>query len=109
MVRGQPRGFGWRDGESLRSGRGARRVRVVPVVIDRPRTEEDFKNALGRKVSLRYSLHGDPEHDVSEAVGYVQSVETDSSQQVLITIVNRRGEATVVPLADIQIAKRFPN
>ena len=60
-------------------------------------------------MSLRYSLHGDPEHSVSEAVGYVQSVETDSAQRVFITIVNRRGEATIVPLADIQITKLFPN
>lgn len=45
---------------------------------------------------------------MSEAVGHVQSVETDSAERVLLTIVNRRGEAKVVPLADVQIAKLFP-
>ena len=72
----------------------------------RSNSEQDWRRALGRKVSLRYRLHDDPEHGVSEAVGFVQSVDHDDV--VRVSIVNRRGEVTRVPLDDIEAAKLFP-
>ena len=72
----------------------------------RSNSEADWRRALGRKVSLRYRLHDDPEHEVAEAVGFVQSVERDDV--VHISIVNRRGKLTRVPLDDIEAAKLFP-
>ena len=72
----------------------------------RSRSEDDWRRALGRKVTLRYRVHDDPEHEVAEAVGFVQSV--DRGDGVHISIVNRRGELTRVPLDDIEAAKLFP-
>ncbi|MDQ4095115.1 MAG: hypothetical protein M3174_02785 [Actinomycetota bacterium] len=66
----------------------------------------DWKKALGRKVSLRYRLHDDPEHRFSEAIGFVQSV-GENDGRTTVSIVNKRGETTVVALADIEAAKVF--
>jgi uncharacterized protein (DUF302 family) len=50
----------------------------------------DWSGHLGRKVSVRYRLHGDPVHPFSEAVGVVASVATDGGAEV-VTIIDRRG------------------
>ena len=73
----------------------------------RSNSEADWRRAIGRKVSLRYRLHGDAEHRFSEAVGFVQSVDKDDF--VRVSIVNRRGELTQVRLEDIEAAKLFPD
>ena len=67
-------------------------------------TAAEFKQNLGRKVSLRYRLHGDPDHPFSEAIGMIQSVEAD-----VVEIVNRRGEVSSIAIGDILAAKLFPN
>jgi ribosome maturation factor RimP len=65
---------------------------------------DEFKQNLGRKVSIRYCLHDDPAHPFSEAIGMIQSVSADD----VIEIVNRRGEVASVPIDDIEAAKLFP-
>jgi hypothetical protein len=62
---------------------------------------------LGRKVSLRYRLHDDPQHPFSEAIGVVSSVAGDPGEQEL-TVLSRRGGATRVAVADVLAAKVFP-
>ena len=64
----------------------------------------EWQELLGRKVSLRYRLHGDPDHPVSEAIGVVMFVGRDE-----VSIMTRRGAVTVVPLSDIVAAKTFPD
>jgi hypothetical protein len=61
---------------------------------------------LGRKVSLRFKLHDDPDHPHSEAIGMVASVEQDGPSAV-VTVVNRRGESTRFDCADVEAAKDF--
>ena len=58
---------------------------------------------MGRKVSLRYRLHDDPEHPFSEAIGVVMSVGEDDLQ-----IVGKRGEVVSIPIGDIEASKLFP-
>ena len=58
-------------------------------------------------MSLRYRTHDDPEHPFSEAIGVVQSVD-GSGDATRISIVNRRGSVTEVPIVDIEAAKAFP-
>ena len=74
--------------------------------VVRPASAADWKKALGRKVSLRYRLHDDPEHPFSEAIGFVQSVTDEPATTV--SIVNKRGETTEIALSDIEAAKIFP-
>jgi hypothetical protein len=85
----------------------APRRRSQAVAFERPTSEADWKKALGRKVSLRYRLRDDPEHPFSEAIGYVQSVVTESDKSV-VAIVNKRGETTSIAIDDIEAAKLFP-
>ena len=73
----------------------------------RPSSEREWKKHLGRKVSLRYRLHGDPSHPFSEAIGLVQSVGAGEDGVVRVTIVNRRGEVTSVVTSDVLAAKVF--
>ncbi len=75
--------------------------------FERPQTESDWRNLLGRKVSLRHRLAYDPEHPFSEAIGVVQSVH-GSGESFGIDVVNRRGEVVSVRLTDIEAAKVFP-
>ncbi|MDQ3985288.1 MAG: hypothetical protein M3280_02165 [Actinomycetota bacterium] len=75
--------------------------------FDRPVSEQDWKQSLGRKVSIRFRLHDEREHPFSEAIGMVQSVRGEG-ESVEIEIVNRTGKVTSVPLADIEAAKLFP-
>ncbi|MBW3594319.1 MAG: hypothetical protein KY391_01980 [Actinobacteria bacterium] len=72
--------------------------------------EEDlsgWRALLGRKVSVRYRLHGDPRHQFSEAIGVVMGIET-SERGELIKILTRRGEQVVVNADDIVARKTFP-
>lgn len=64
---------------------------------------DDWKPLLGRKVSIRYRLHNDPEHPFSEAIGIVQSVH---GQRIEIT--NRRGQIAAIDTSDVLAAKIFP-
>lgn len=66
-----------------------------------------WKELLGRKVSIRYRLHGDPDHPFSEAIGVVMSVEP-SDQGEQITIVTRKGAELVVGAGDVLARKTFP-
>ena len=54
--------------------------------------EIDWIALLGAKVSIRYVLHGDPDHPFSEAVGVVMAVDQDNQRVVLMT---KRGEVAV--------------
>jgi hypothetical protein len=69
--------------------------------------QENWRERLGRKVSVRYRLHGDPEHPFSEAIGVVASV-TSVDGTDTITIVNRRGVTTEIRAPDLLAAKVFP-
>jgi hypothetical protein len=59
-----------------------------------------WRAALGRRATLRLRRHDDPSHPFTEAIGVVQSVADDS-----FVIVDRRGTARTIPLADVVAAK----
>lgn len=63
---------------------------------------------MGRKVSIRYRLHGDPDVALSEAIGVVQSVTGSDSGDEHIAILNRKGEVRDVPVVDILAGKVWP-
>jgi hypothetical protein len=65
----------------------------------------DWKQHLGRKVSIRYRLHDDPDHPFSEAIGVVMAIHDDDAR---IDLVSRRGELVSVAIDDILAAKVFP-
>jgi hypothetical protein len=67
----------------------------------------DWRPLLGRKVSVRYALSGDPEHAFSEAIGMLASVEGEGGD-VSITIFTKRGEGVTMRAADVLAAKVFP-
>ena len=67
----------------------------------------NWTSLLGRKVSIRYRLHGDPEHPFSEAIGVVMAVE-GSDRGEHITILTRRGDEVVVSAEDVLAQKTFP-
>jgi hypothetical protein len=67
----------------------------------------DWSKSLGRKVSVRYRLHGDPVHPFSEAVGVVASVAGSGDTQV-VTIIDRRGKTVGIPAPDLLAVKLFP-
>jgi len=71
-------------------------------------TASELRKNLGRKVSIRFRLHTDPAHPFSEAVGMIQSVTSDAEGIDSVTIVNRRGEVSSVPVNDIVAGKFFP-
>ena len=70
----------------------------------RSNSEEDWRRALGRKVSLRYRLHDDPAHAFSEAIGVVMRV-AGSSDDETVGIVKRTGQVVDIPARDIVAAK----
>ena len=72
--------------------------------IERGRLQ-DWRPLLGRKVSIRYRLHGDPDVALSEAIGVVQSVTGSASGDEHIAILNRKGEVRSVPVVDILAGK----
>jgi hypothetical protein len=67
----------------------------------------DWKQRLGRKVSVRFRIHDDPEHPFSEAIGVVSSV-ADAGGNEVVTIVDRRGGVTEIPAPDLLASKLFP-
>ena len=67
---------------------------------------EKWKPLLGRKVSIRYRLHEDPEHPFSEAIGVVMTVEGPERAE-RVSILTKRGETIVVSVQDILAAKEF--
>ena len=67
----------------------------------------DWKRRLGRKVSVRFRIHGDPEHPFSEAIGVVSSVSHADGMEI-VTIVDRRGGSTEIPAPDLLASKLFP-
>jgi hypothetical protein len=67
----------------------------------------DWPGRLGRKVAVRYRLHGDPLHPFSEAVGVVAAVTADGGAEV-VTIIDRRGKAISIPAPDLLAVKVFP-
>ncbi len=67
----------------------------------------DWRPYLGRKVSLRYRLRGDPEYSFSEAIGVLVAVE-ESEGDARLKILKRRGEQVVVAARDVEAAKIFP-
>ncbi|MGH2753531.1 MAG: hypothetical protein ACRDLB_03790 [Actinomycetota bacterium] len=69
-------------------------------------SEEDWRSLLGRKVSIRFRRN-EPEHPFSEAIGVVMSVKPDESGRPCVTIVNRRGALSEVPLADVMAGKAW--
>ena len=75
--------------------------------FERPESEADWRRLLGRKVSLRYRLPAPSETPFSEAIGVVAAV-TDEGSGTAISVLSKRGETNVVPLADIEAAKVFP-
>lgn len=68
----------------------------------------DWKPHLGRKLSLRFALRGDPEHPFSEAIGVLMSVSEGDSGVQSLQILTRRGETVTVPAPDVLAAKIFP-
>jgi ribosome maturation factor RimP len=73
-----------------------------------PASVQEWRNHLGRKVSLRYRLRGDPAHPFSEAIGVIQSVGTDEAGTDKLVILNRRADTVEVPIDDVLAAKLFP-
>jgi hypothetical protein len=68
----------------------------------------DWTPHLGRKISLRFALRGDPEHPFSEAIGVLMSVSEDDSGAQSLQILTRRGATVTVPAPDVLAAKFFP-
>jgi hypothetical protein len=69
---------------------------------------QDWRALLGRKVSIRYKLHGDPTHPFSEAIGVVQGV-THGDDAPNVELLSRRGELVTVAIPDVLAAKVFPS
>jgi hypothetical protein len=69
---------------------------------------DDWRPFIGKKVSVRYALKGDPQHPFSEAIGMVASVD-DRGTDTSITIFNKRGERIELRVADVLAAKVFPD
>jgi hypothetical protein len=69
-------------------------------------SEPTWRELLGRKVSLRYKLHDDPDHPFSEAIGVVMSVRGGPGDEV-VTIVSRRGETVELLATDVLARKVF--
>jgi hypothetical protein len=70
-------------------------------------SEETWRSLLGRKVSIRYKLTGDPQHPVSEAIGIVMSVKPDETGRTQVMIVNRRGDISTVGIDDVLAGKAW--
>ena len=68
----------------------------------------ELRDNLGRKISVRYRLHGDPAHPFSEAIGMIQNVRSTTDAGDVVEIVNRRGAVATVPVRDITAFKLWP-
>ena len=73
-----------------------------------PDPPADWRPLIGRKVSIRYALRGDPEHPFSEAIGMVASVE-DADEGSTIVIFTKRGKRLAIRAGDVLAAKVFPD
>jgi hypothetical protein len=74
--------------------------RLPPVSPDR------WRALLGRKISIRYALSGDPEHPFSEAIGVISGVSEEEHPN--ITILSRDGKAIELSSSDVLQGKVFP-
>ncbi|HWC15132.1 MAG TPA: hypothetical protein VG929_11170 [Actinomycetota bacterium] len=72
-----------------------------------PDSPERWRALLGRKISIRYALTGDPEHPFSEAIGVVGSV-TGEGAATTIGVVDRKGATTEIVAARVLQGKVFP-
>src|SRR5688500_15832362 len=71
-----------------------------------PDSPERWRALLGRKISIRYALAGDPEHPFSEAIGVISGV--SDGEGPTISIMKRDGETVEVRAADVLQGKVFP-
>lgn len=72
-----------------------------------PAPPSDWRPLLGRKVSIRYRLHGD-EYPFSEAIGVLQKVDETPDGRARLEILTTRGDVVTVMSADVLAAKIFP-
>ena len=72
-----------------------------------PESPERWRALLGRKISIRYALAGDPDHPFSEAIGVVSGI-SDEDGVPVITIMKRDGRTETVRTADILAGKVWP-
>jgi ribosome maturation factor RimP len=79
-----------------------------PEPDERLDSASDFKQHLGRRVSLRYRLHDDPAHPFSEAIGVVMAVEEDEAGHPSVVILTKKSKRRVVPIDDVLAGKLFP-
>lgn len=68
---------------------------------------QGWRGVLGRKISVRYRLIDDPEHEFSEALGVVQSVEESSGRGMEIRLVTRAGRTVAFEATDVTHLKVF--
>ena len=66
-----------------------------------------WREALGRKASMRLRNRDDPHHPFTEAVGVIQSVTEDDAGKTSVTVVSRRGEMRSAAIDDVLAAKIF--
>lgn len=66
-----------------------------------------WKELLGKKVSIRFRLHGDAQHPFSEAIGVVMAIDPSEGDD-RVTILTKRGEEVVVDASDVLARKTFP-
>ena len=71
-----------------------------------PDPPERWRALLGRKISIRFALSGDPEHPFSEAIGVISAVSDD--EQPKIEILDREGKSIEVRASDVLQGKVFP-
>ena len=69
------------------------------------RSEQAWKKLLGRKVSIRFALRGNPTHPFSEAIGVVLSVEQDDQGSARARILTRTGAVVPVRVEDVLAGK----
>lgn len=71
-----------------------------------PDSPERWRALLGRKITIRYALAGDPDHPFSEAVGVVSGV--SDGKDPAITILGRDGSVAELRGSDVLAGKVFP-
>ena len=73
-----------------------------------PSPPADYRPLLGRKLSLRYRLHGDPAHPFSEVIGVLASVAADENDRETLGVLTKRGETVRVSVPDVVAARVWP-
>ena len=71
-----------------------------------PESPERWRALLGRKISVRYALRGDPDHPFSEAIGVISAV--SEGEHPMITVLTRDGGAKEISGLDVLAGKVFP-